>query len=111
MTVKMDRVYEGADLTARALASSTADDGISGVSQHFKTFDQVNSRSSSRTLITTELASLTRDLNCSDCVTRAWIFQEAVLSRRCLYFGHYAMCLRWRGELLDETVEYHMASE
>ena len=76
----MDRIYGCADLTMRALESSTGDDEYVVSLKSCKIFNQVYNRSGSGIVIATKLASHADDLNYLAWIVGAYTFQEAIPS-------------------------------
>ncbi|KAJ9609114.1 hypothetical protein H2200_006885 [Cladophialophora chaetospira] len=79
----MGLVYEGAIATIAAIYGTHSDSGLPGIS--LKRSTQCFAQTNAGTLIST-LQHVSRHLSCSKYVTRGWTFQEAFLSRRCLFF-------------------------
>lgn len=99
---EMDRVYAGAHVTIVAAAGSNAEYGLPGVSR---------ARSYAQPTLAVddlELASslpfFARVMKDTTWSKRAWTYQEAVLSRRCLFFTEYQVYYICHGMTRCEVV-------
>lgn len=116
---KMNIVYGQAFATIVALHGESADAGLPGVSpgtrlpQHIETLyvsgkspdldhDPQDDKSEAICLVATP-RPLSLELNISKWNTRGWIFQERLLSRRCLYFSSDAVYFQCAEKTLSET--------
>ncbi|KAH7092423.1 heterokaryon incompatibility protein-domain-containing protein [Paraphoma chrysanthemicola] len=84
---EMDRVYAGAHVTIVAAAGSNAEYGLPGVSR-VRSYAQPTLAVDDLEL-GSSLPFLARVMKNTTWSTRAWTYQEAVLSRRCLFFTEY----------------------
>jgi hypothetical protein len=80
----MDRIYEGAFATIVASAGHNAEFGLPGAGPTPRKA-QPSTVTRNQKLLST-LPSLSHALKESAWITRGWPYQEAVLSRRCLFF-------------------------
>ncbi|PVH68637.1 HET-domain-containing protein, partial [Cadophora sp. DSE1049] len=79
----MDKIYEGAYATIVAASGEDARSGLPGVSRArlLQPTELVGTR-----VFASTLPSLSLTLSTSKWMTRAWTYQEAILSRRSIYF-------------------------
>ncbi|KAK5996856.1 hypothetical protein PT974_02201 [Cladobotryum mycophilum] len=86
---QMDLIYQNAELTIIAAAGHGADSGLAGISGKSRRLVQRHARFGNHVLL--ELMPSPRmgdgDISGSKWKSRAWTFQEEVLSRRRLYFS------------------------
>jgi hypothetical protein len=82
--MKMDKIYKNAIATIINMSASSATMNLPGV-RHDREILQQGVRLGSDYLVST-LPSLAAYVHQSPWSTRAWVFQEAMLSRRCLFF-------------------------
>ncbi|KAF2738815.1 HET-domain-containing protein [Polyplosphaeria fusca] len=80
----MDRIYSGATATIIVLNSSSAKSGIQGVSTSREATQEWAEFSDQKMM--SRLPSVNKDLNTSIWKTRAWTFQESLLSHRRIVF-------------------------
>jgi hypothetical protein len=81
---EMDRVYENASATIVAAAGTNVNAGLVGVGQNLRK-PQPSVMAGDKLLVST-LPHMSQPLNSSTWFTRGWTYQEAVLSKRCLFF-------------------------
>ena len=79
----MGLVYESALATIVAVAGSDSEYGLPGVSRARRTPPYVKTRFG---ILRTTLCHMSHHISRSVWVTRGWTYQEAFLSRRCLFF-------------------------
>jgi hypothetical protein len=84
---EMDLVYAGAYATIVAAAGSNADYGLAGVSR-LRSYVQC-SLTVGNIEMATSLPAFSHAIKDTVWSTRGWTYQEAVLSRRCLFFTEY----------------------
>jgi hypothetical protein len=84
---EMDQIYAGAYATIVAAAGSNADYGLPGVSRPRS--HKQSSLKVSRVELRSSLPDLFYAISDSAWRGQAWTYQEAVLSRRCLFFTEY----------------------
>jgi hypothetical protein len=82
----MDKIYEGAIATIVAASGDGANSGLPGVS--CRRLRQPRFKVGNMVLAST-LPQVSFPLTASTWATRAWTYQEAVISRRCLFFTDY----------------------
>lgn len=91
----MDRIYAGAYVTIVASSSENAHSGLPGVSRISRKRQPSTIISSQR--FTSTLPPLPSALKDSVWLSRGWTYQEAILSRRCLFFTNiqvYFVCAK-----------------
>lgn len=81
----MDQIYAGASLTLVAVAGKNSNCGLPGVSTTFMRIRQHREVINGLTLVTVPPEQET-ERRASTWISRAWTLQEALLSRRYLYF-------------------------
>ncbi|KAF2117182.1 heterokaryon incompatibility protein-domain-containing protein [Lophiotrema nucula] len=102
----MDLIYSSAKLTIVAGTGSDAWAGLPGVRPHSRSLTQTLEKCGDLTLITT-LPTLETALQGSHWETRAWTFQEKILSRRILIFARgqmffYCNTASWSEDIILE---------
>lgn len=99
---KMDMIYAHATATIVAAAGEGADYGLPGVGQTPRK-RQPQARMKEGVLVST-LPSARGALKSSKWMTRAWTYQEAILSRRLLIFTDHQLYFECRGMHCSEAV-------
>jgi hypothetical protein len=100
---RMDQIYEGATAT---LVAATDQDSISGlpgvgsVPRRAQPIAIVGEK-----VLVSSLAHISAPLEASVWITRGWTYQEAILSRRCLFFTNCQVYFVCRAMTCQETVE------
>ncbi|KAK4447241.1 heterokaryon incompatibility protein-domain-containing protein, partial [Podospora aff. communis PSN243] len=95
----MDKIYQNASATIVACAGSDSEYGLPGVSGVSRTL-QLSSKTTGGTFVSA-LPALPSVLKASVWATRGWIYQEAILSRRLIFFTDfqvYASCVSLQAE-------------
>ena len=103
MIDNMDLIYESADATIVALYGDHDESGLPGVSIPRATqpvFDMGTGR------LTPSFPAIMSLIGFSKWNTRGWTYQEARLSRRCLFFSHYQVYLVCQNSTWSEAVPY-----
>ena len=104
----MDRVYRGAHATFIALSGDSANAGLPRVSKK-GVYHHIHCNVAGRRIVSTG-PTLSQFVWAEPWGRRAWTFQEALLSQRCLYisdFGAYFECNAMQCcESLDETTSW-----
>ena len=101
----MDAIYERAYLTIFDLSGVDSDSGLSGVSKPLKVKPQISLSTGSATYTATERVNLNRIVVESPWNSRAWTFQEGIISRRRLGFHEKGTFLWCKQELFHSMVE------
>lgn len=101
----MHLIYECAYLTIIALDSRSMEDGISGISRPFKYTSQPEVEISEGKFRATFLGSMWDNQGNSPWDLRAWTLQEALLSRRCLYFDSSHVYMTCAQEIFHDSLE------
>ncbi|KAI9653237.1 MAG: hypothetical protein M1821_007668 [Bathelium mastoideum] len=100
----MDHIYESADATIVALYGDNHEDGLPGVSTTPRTaqpcFDTGNGR------LVYSFPTITTLIATSKWNTRGWTYQEARMSRRCLFFTSHQIYLVCRHSTWSEVVPF-----
>ena len=101
---KMHKIYQGAKTTIVALNSENADSGLTGVSRPRTTQQSFHTRAC---CLVSNFANLSHHMSTSIWSTRGWTYQEALLSRSCLFFTQdqiYFACKTWvRSEDVEQS--------
>ncbi|KAF2472600.1 HET-domain-containing protein, partial [Lindgomyces ingoldianus] len=84
----MGRIYRGAYSTIIALGGATANSGIHGVEQQPKRTPQIEAHFGEHRLVSKH-PSLEEELKRSVWMTRAWTYQEGLMSSRCIVFTEH----------------------
>jgi hypothetical protein len=105
MIGRMDAIYEGAVVTLVAAAGQDATYGLPGISK-----DRIIQPSCEALgmVFVSSWPHLDRVLENCRWATRAWTFQEAILSRRCIFFTDYQVYLVCRETSSDECLQFSM---
>jgi hypothetical protein len=80
----MNKIYEGAFVTIVAAAGINADSGLSGLSSPRRISQPIALIGNE--LFVSTMKRISFPIQSSAWITRGWTYQEAVLSRRCLFF-------------------------
>jgi hypothetical protein len=80
----MNKIYEGAFVTIVAAAGINADSGLSGLSSPRRISQPIALIGND--LFVSTMKRISFPIQSSAWITRGWTYQEAVLSRRCLFF-------------------------
>ena len=104
MIDNMDLIYESADATLVALHGDHENSGLPGVSTLSRlvqpSFDTGTGQ------LVYSFPSIKSLIESSKWNTRGWTYQEARLSRRCLFFSHYQVYLVCRHSTWSEAVPF-----
>jgi hypothetical protein len=84
----MDQIYQGAFATLIALSGKSADSGIPGVQRQPKRKPQMYAKFG-EIKMASRMPTLEEELDRSIWMERAWTYQEAVLSQRCIIFTEH----------------------
>jgi hypothetical protein len=84
----MDQIYQGAFATLIALSGKSADSGIPGVQRQPKRKPQMYAKFG-EIKMASRMPTLEEELDRSTWMERAWTYQEAVLSQRCIIFTEH----------------------
>ncbi|RYP13583.1 hypothetical protein DL767_010655 [Monosporascus sp. MG133] len=101
---QMDAVYRNAILTVCAASAHSASDGIAGIEDMLRTEEENCFPLSSFRVRT--VAPVAEMIHASPWDTRAWTFQERLLSRRCAIFTPNEIVWQCRAATWRESVEY-----
>jgi Heterokaryon incompatibility protein (HET) len=99
----MHHIYEGACITIVAAPSSSADKGLPGVGGSPRQ-QQINAVIGQRRLVSTS-PHVSVPLGDSTWITRGWTYQEAILSRRCLFFTDVQVYFVCKSMTCRESIE------
>lgn len=118
----MNRIYEQAVVTLAAVSSKDSCSGLAGVSQlratpqpsarvpkskNILSFGKVRKRTEREYLtIISTMRHMNYHISSSVWATRGWTYQEAFLSRRCLFFTSEQVFFACRSLVHNETVAY-----
>jgi hypothetical protein len=106
---EMDKIYAGAYATIVACAGSNADYGLPGVSRA-RSWRQTSATTAEYELLST-LPSFSYAIKDTVWITRGWTYQEAILSRRCLFFTELQVYLTCLETECSEAVAVQSTSE
>lgn len=98
----MDEIYSNAVLTITAAAGTSARDGLPGISD-VPRVAQVEVEAGGCTFL--EIPCTLNTVQASIWATRAWTYQEGLLSTRCLIFTESGVLYRCAGRVLDESLQ------
>lgn len=98
----MDQIYRNALTTIVAVDADSAESGLRGVSSPRRA--QFRFRTDAGILVST-LPHVSLPLSSSTWVTRGWTYQEALLSRSCLFFTKDQVYFACKAHLRSEAVE------
>lgn len=98
----MDEIYSNAYFTIIAAAGTTARDGLPGISGVSR-IDQVEVKADGCTFL--EILCVPDAIRSSTWATRAWTYQEGLLSKRCLIFTERGVLYRCADRRIDESVQ------
>ena len=99
----MDRIYEGAHLTIIACAGSSSAFGLPGVGN---TPRRAQPKAfTDKGVFVSSLPPLAHALRDSAWIRRGWTYQEAIVSRRCLFFTNVQVYFVCRGMTCSESIE------
>lgn len=101
--LNMNQVYAGAELTIVALYGNSIHAGLPGVSVQARS-GGTRQVALPRAQTISTLPHFTQVIRESIWATRAWTYQEARLSRRCLFFSKYQLYYSCHEETLSEAV-------
>jgi Heterokaryon incompatibility protein (HET) len=99
----MDQIYEGATLTLVAVAGTNADCGLPGVHGLSRIFHP-RAVIGDKVLVST-FPHISFPIRESAWTTRGWTYQEAILSRRCLFFTKQQVYFVCRAMTCQEAVK------
>jgi Heterokaryon incompatibility protein (HET) len=89
----MDQIYAHANLTIVALSGNTANDYLPGVQKNTRypltVMTYFTDKKGDRRFLESSLLDYEQMLKISPYETRAWTFQERILSRRCIYLSNH----------------------
>ncbi|KAE9365247.1 HET-domain-containing protein [Stipitochalara longipes BDJ] len=98
----MDRIYEGAHLTIIASAGSNSAFGLPGVSHTPRKAQP--SAFTDKGVFVSSLPPLANALRDSAWIRRGWTYQEAIVSRRCLFFTDIQVYFVCRSMTCSESI-------
>ncbi len=109
----MNRVYQAAVISILAVAGKSANDGIPGVKAgtrgsryNWNTSKDTTAVDDGELVLTRPSVhaskTIIRDINDSTYSSRGWIFQEKLLSRRCIIFCEHQTYFQCQAELFCE---------
>lgn len=101
---EMDRIYAGAYACIVAGAGSNAEHGLVGVSRPRQRYDRVLTN---QLELNPSLTDVRHALKSTTWASRGWTYQEAVLSRRCIFFTEYQIYFICSGMSCSESVMVH----
>ena len=98
----MDQIYQNALTTIVAVDGDSAESGLRGVSspRHIQTRFRTDAG-----ILAYTFPHVSYPLSMSTWVTRGWTYQEAILSRSCLFFTRYQVYFACKTHLRSEAVE------
>jgi hypothetical protein len=102
MIRSMDQIYENAEATIVALYGDNDDSGLPGVSMVSRSAQSFVSTAGGR--LVSSLPPISTIIADSIWATRGWTYQEARLSRRCLFFTEHQVYLVCRETTRSESV-------
>ena len=105
----MDTIYEGALLTICGLSGIDSNSGLDGISKPLNIRPQISLTTESATYMATETVNLDRIIRESPWNSRAWTFQEGILSRRRLGFHPKGVFLWCQEELFQSMVQIDLS--
>ena len=105
----MDTIYEGALLTICGLSGINSDSGLDGISKPQTITPQVSLRTESAMYMATESVQFDHIITESPWNSRAWTFQEGILSRRRLGFHPKGVFLWCQEELFHSMVHIDLS--
>ena len=100
----MHLVFECAFLTVAAMDGQSADAGLCGVSRSFRDYQQPQVKTSYGEFMATYVQDIWACQGSYPWETRAWTFQELLLSRRVLFFNEFSMSLRCSSEFFSSIL-------
>ncbi|KAH7076828.1 heterokaryon incompatibility protein-domain-containing protein [Paraphoma chrysanthemicola] len=103
---EMARVYAGAYATIIAAAGPDANYGLAGVSR--PRLREQRSIHLDRLTLFASMPTLSHALEESTWIRRGWTYQEAILSRRCIFFTDYQVYYACRDMTCREAVTVHL---
>ena len=104
MIDNMDLIYESADATLVALHGDHDQSGLPGVSTISRATQPIFDTGTGH--LGYSFPAITSLIESSRWNTRGWTYQEARLSRRCLFFSHYQVYLVCRHSTWSEAVPF-----
>lgn len=104
----MDEIYSNAFLTIIGAAGTTARDGLPGV-RDVSRVAQVEVKADSCTFL--EVLCTPDAIRSSTWATRAWTYQEGLLSKRSLIFTEKGVLYRCGGRCIDESIQQLVPKE
>lgn len=104
MIENMDLIYESSDATLVALYGDHDESGLPGVSMLPRDTQPIFDTGTGQLIYS--FPAITSLIESSKWNTRGWTYQEARLSRRCLFFSHYQVYLVCRHSTWSEAVPF-----
>lgn len=108
MIDNMDLIYESADATLVALHGDHDQSGLPGLSTLSRATQPIFDTGTGRIIFS--LPAIMSLIESSKWNTRGWTYQEARLSRRCLFFSRYQVYLVCRHSTWSEAVPFDPAT-